>query len=79
MTKNPNSARRGAGLERSDFLMRLPEVMAATTLCKASIYRLRQRGQFPDPVDLIGRTVAWRRKDVERWLKTRPVRRFGQA
>ena len=56
-------------------LMRMREVLAATTLCKASIYRLRQRGEFPNPVRLIGRTVAWRRADVERWLESRPETR----
>lgn len=60
-------------------LMRLPDVLAATTLCKASIYRLRQKGEFPNPVRLIGRTVAWRREDVEQWLDSRPETRPRQC
>ena len=58
---------------KSERLMRLKEVVAETTLCKASIYRLRQEGRFPNPVRLIGRSVAWRREDVERWLNGLPV------
>lgn len=42
-----------------------------TSLSGATIWRLRQRGQFPDPVQLSPGRMGWRRRDVARWLAER--------
>lgn len=54
-------------------LLRLRAVMHMTGLSRSSLYRLIADGQFPRPVRLGPRTVAWRRVDVDAWSEARPV------
>lgn len=42
-----------------------------TSLSSATIWRLRQKGEFPDPVRLSPGRMGWRRRDVESWLAAR--------
>lgn len=53
--------------------LRLPSVMRVTGLGRSTIYRLIAEGQFPRPVQLASRAVAWRRSDIDGWSQTRPV------
>jgi prophage regulatory protein len=53
--------------------LRLPSVMRVTGLGRSTIYRLMAEGQFPRPVLLASRAVAWRRADIDGWTATRPV------
>lgn len=53
--------------------LRLPSVMRVTGLGRSTIYRLMAEGQFPKPVQLASRAVAWRRSDIDGWTSTRPV------
>ena len=52
-------------------IYRLPAVLEATGLSKATIYRLLERGEFPPRVKLSPRCVGWRAVDVEAWLAER--------
>lgn len=52
-------------------LLRLPAVMAFTSLGKSSIYSKVQTSEFPAPVRLSVRAVAWREEDVVEWVATR--------
>lgn len=52
-------------------LMRLPEVCQEVGLKRAAIYRHMGRGAFPRPVRTVGRSVRWRRADVEHWIASR--------
>lgn len=52
-------------------IYRLPAVCEVTGLSKATIYRLLNRGEFPDRVRLSPRCVGWRVADVEAWLAAR--------
>ena len=54
-------------------LLRLRAVMHVTGLSRSTLYRLIADGQFPRPVRLGPRAVAWRRSDVEAWSEARPV------
>jgi len=54
-------------------LLRLPAVMQVTGLSRSTLYRLIADEQFPRPVRLGLRAVAWRRSDVEAWSEARPV------
>ena len=54
-------------------LWRLKTVMQCTGLCRSSIYKLLSQAQFPAPVQLVGRAVAWRRSDIEAWMLSRPT------
>ena len=39
---------------------------------RASIYRMRTRGDLPDPVSDTGRTPLWAVQTIEEWEKARP-------
>jgi prophage regulatory protein len=49
-------------------LIRIKEVMQMTSLSKSSIYVQRNNGDFPRPIQLSSRSVAWVRSDVEAWV-----------
>jgi prophage regulatory protein len=53
--------------------LRIAVVMDLTGLGRSTIYRLMADDQFPPPVRLTKRLVAWRRADVEHWFDSRPV------
>jgi prophage regulatory protein len=62
----------GAG-EIAIAFLRLPAVMRVTGLSRSTLYRLIADRQFPRPVRLGPRAVAWRRADVDAWSDARPV------
>ncbi|WP_374353305.1 AlpA family transcriptional regulator [Limnohabitans sp.] len=45
-------------------LLRRPQVESMTGLKRSSIYSLMKCGQFPHPVKLSARAVAWRSDDI---------------
>jgi prophage regulatory protein len=55
----------------SDTLLRRPEVESRTGLSRSTIYDWMKRGEFPQPVKLGARLVAWRESDVTAWMKSR--------
>jgi prophage regulatory protein len=54
------------------MLLRIGAVVRTTGLGRSTIYRLITSGDFPAPVRLSVRAVAWRRSDVESWTSARP-------
>ncbi|UAB78937.1 AlpA family transcriptional regulator [Erythrobacter sp. SCSIO 43205] len=52
-------------------LIRLPEVMRQVGLGRSTIYRWMHEGQFPKPVQLGGRTVAWSQETIDQWIDER--------
>ena len=55
------------------LFLRIGTVVRLTGLGRSTIYRLMAEEQFPAPVRLTKRVVAWRRIDVERWGDARPT------
>jgi prophage regulatory protein len=55
-------------------LLRRPEVEARTGLSRSTLYEWMKRGEFPQPVKLGARIVAWRESDVAEWLESRETR-----
>jgi prophage regulatory protein len=53
--------------------LRMPSVMQLTGLGRSTIYRLMAQQQFPCPVRVGVRAVAWRRSELAQWSETRPV------
>lgn len=51
--------------------LRLPAVCRATALPRSSIYRGISRGEFPKPIKLGERSVAWIEEDITRWQQER--------
>ena len=55
----------------------LKEVRERTGLGRMTIYRAMARGDFPPSFQLTARRVGWKESDVERWIATRRVPKFG--
>lgn len=49
-------------------LLKISEVSELTALARATIYVRIKSGEFPLPVKLGGRSVAWRQSDVQAWI-----------
>lgn len=52
----------------ADAFLRLPDVMARTSLSRRTIYRRMIEGTFPQSVKLGANSVAWRESDVVAWM-----------
>lgn len=52
-------------------LLRRHQVEGLTGLSRSTIYRLANQGDFPRPVRLGQRSVAWRESEVRAWIDTR--------
>ena len=52
-------------------LIRLPDVMARTSLSKSTIWRHARRGAFPKSVQIDHGTVGWVEAEVEGWIAAR--------
>jgi len=61
--------------DNSPRLMGVAEVLRATSLSRASVHRLRVRGEFPQAVPLGARRVAFVRSEIETWIRSRIERR----
>ncbi|HWH84724.1 MAG TPA: AlpA family phage regulatory protein [Burkholderiaceae bacterium] len=50
----------------------MPKVVRMTGLGRSTIYRMIAVNEFPRPVRVGKRAVAWRRADLDRWSADRP-------
>lgn len=55
----------------TERLLRRPEVLLRTGLSRTSMYRLMQQQQFPRPVHLSAKTVAWSSSAIDAWIAAR--------
>lgn len=53
--------------------IRLPAVLGVTGMSRSTVYLLMQKGEFPRPVKLTSRSVAWPESAITDWLASRPV------
>ena len=74
MNRLASAASRAAG-NTAPLFARLPTVMRTTGLGRSTIYRLVASGEFPRPVHLGPRAIAWRWSDLEQWGATRATNR----
>lgn len=56
-------------------LLRLPEVMARTSLRRSTIYEMMQGGSFPKPIKLNLRSNGWIEAEVSDWVTARIAER----
>ena len=54
-----------------DRILRRSEVERILSMSRASFYRLRQQGDFPEPVRLSKNIVGWRHSAVMSWISSR--------
>jgi predicted DNA-binding transcriptional regulator AlpA len=62
-----------------DRLLRLPELEGTVSLKKSTIYGMVKRGEFPAPVQVSARCVAWRSSAVAAWLASRQTKAVGTS
>ncbi len=60
-------------------LLRMPQVEAVCGLKKSAIYLRIKAGEFPAPVLLGSKHVAWRSDCIEAWIEARPNAALGQG
>jgi prophage regulatory protein len=60
-------------------LLRLPYVEERTGMKKSTIYALMRAHQFPQPVMVGARSVAWRAAEVDAWCESRPTKQGSAA
>ena len=54
-------------------VLKLPAVIERTALSRSSIYAMMDRGEFPRPIRLTRKAVAWPEESIEDWLDSREV------
>ena len=54
-----------------DPLLRRSEVEQLVGLRRSALYKLMAAGEFPRPVKLSARAVAWRQSEVAAWIAAR--------
>lgn len=57
----------------ADRYLRRPAVEGLTGLSRTTIYDMMKRGEFPRPVKLTEKAVAWPESAIVEWLASRPV------
>jgi prophage regulatory protein len=50
-------------------LIRMPQVIDMTGLARSTIYAKVQAGEFPRPLKISHRHVAWKRQDIISWIE----------
>jgi prophage regulatory protein len=54
------------------LLLRTKDLRAHYGLAPATIYRWIAKGDFPRPIPIGNKSVAWHREEIEAWRRTRP-------
>ena len=57
--------------EQPEKFLRLADVQRRVPYSRSTIYLLMSRGEFPAPVNLGARAVAWLESDIEEWMAAR--------
>ena len=62
-----------------DRLLRRPEVETLTGLARATIYQKMALGDFPRPIKIGKRAVAWPQSSISEWIENRKVESSSDA
>ncbi|WP_254276860.1 AlpA family transcriptional regulator [Halomonas sp. 3H] len=60
-------------------LIRRPEVLRRCGISNTTLHRLIHAGEFPRPIQLGWRCVAWIEAEVDAWIEARIVASRGQG
>ncbi|GAL18509.1 hypothetical protein JCM19235_1932 [Vibrio maritimus] len=52
-------------------LYRMADVLEITGLCRATIYNLMDKDDFPKSIKLGQRAIAWKADEVHQWIDSR--------
>lgn len=53
-------------------LLKINEVSALTRMSRSWVFARVKAGEFPAPIKISARSIAWPASDIEKWLVTRP-------
>jgi prophage regulatory protein len=62
-----------------EVLLRQPAVLARIGLSKSTLWELVRRGDFPKPLRISPRAVAWKSSEIDRWIEGRAAAAKGGA
>ena len=65
--------------EAVEMLLRKPKVLSKTGLANSTLYYLMSKGDFPLPVKIGERSVAWKKTEIEEWINTRECSFIGRS
>ena len=57
--------------ENHQKLLRLADVRSRVPYSRSTIYQKIAQGEFPKPISLGGRAVAWLESDIDAWIAAR--------
>lgn len=58
-------------------LLKLPQVLGMVLLSRSQLYLLVGSGEFPAPIKLSKRAVAWLESDIHKWIESRTAKSMG--
>jgi prophage regulatory protein len=53
---------------KNEILLRKPVVLERTGMTNSTLYYFINEGNFPKPVKLGKRTVAWKKSEIDEWI-----------
>ena len=53
-------------------LMKIDEVLNICAVSRSRMYEMVARGEFPSPVRVGARAVAWRQREILEWIESHP-------
>jgi predicted DNA-binding transcriptional regulator AlpA len=59
-------------------ILRLPDVMKLTKLSQGTIWRMEQKGLFPQRRQIAPGCVGWTSDEIQKWIHERPITTLGQ-
>lgn len=54
-----------------EHVMRRPAVQAVTGLSRSTLYAMIGSGDFPQPIRIGKRAVAWKESEIKAWIDSR--------
>ena len=57
--------------EQHQRLLRLTDVRERVPYSRSTIYKLISQGEFPKPISIGERAVAWLESDIDAWIEAR--------
>ena len=63
----------------TERFLRLKAVRERVPFSRSTIYHKIRLGEFPKPVNLGARAVAWKQSDIEDWIQARILESKGRG
>ena len=59
------------------LLLRIKHVQALVPVHRVTLWRMIERGDFPAPLKINGRTILWRADEIQAWVDAKSSERKG--